>query len=152
MAITRDTPYGNFNFTVAFGPLDGALGTIEGGFFEVVLPSATVPVASVRFGNERGTAARNGAPGSVAYGELVLRRGLTGSLLLWEWFKSVQEGAADKRHVVVTLLDERKQPVMTWRFTGCLPVGYKGPSLESRSGSGLAIEELVLAVENMNVE
>lgn len=155
MAVLRDSPYHNFNFKVALGGSagDGAIGAIEGGFFEAILPSAAIGQEVVTTGNERiAGVVRKSTPGQTTYGELVLRRGIVGSLSLWEWFRSARDGSDDRRNVTVTLLDERKSPVLQWKFTGCLPVRYTGPHLNSRSGAGLAIEEIVLSVQSFDIE
>ena len=152
MAVFRDNPYGGFNFLVNLGGAsgDGSPGTIVGGDFEVTLPTAEMELTDYRAGNERAASPRK-TTGLTRYSNVTLRRGLVGSTDLWEWFKHVRDGEQDRRSVAVTLLDEGHRPVMTWKLTNCLPIKYTGPTLNAR-GSEVAIEEIVLSVERLEIE
>ena len=152
MAVFRDNPYGRFNFLVSLGGAsgDGAPGSVVGGYFEVILPTAEMELTEYRAGNEKVNSPRK-MTGLTKYSDVTLRRGLVGSTDLWEWFKAVRDGALDRRNVTVTLLDEAHRPVMTWRLSNCLPVKYTGPTLNAR-GDDVAIEELTLSVERLEIE
>lgn len=148
MAVLRNDPYRNFNFLVQIGGADPA--QPAAGFFEVVLPSAEIAVAEYRAGNEPIASPRH-LPGLTRYNNITLRRGLAGSLDLWNWFKSVRDGQPDRRDVTVTLLDEQRQPVMAWRLRNCIPVRYQGPTLNAL-GVAPALEEIELSVGSIDIE
>ena len=78
---------------------------------------------------------------------MVLRRGLTKSLAIYDWFKSNKMGSVDRRTIVVTVFDEANQPCAKWKFRNCWPVKYSGPYLNA-SSSEYAIEEIVITVED----
>jgi phage tail-like protein len=43
-------------------------------------------------------------------------------------------------------------PVMTWTLLNARPLRYTVPALNAKSGSEVAIEELVLSIEDLSVE
>jgi phage tail-like protein len=143
MAVLRNHPYGRYNFIV----------TIEGvsaSFSEVVLPTAEINVIEYREGADRDNQSRK-LPGLTKYTNLVLRRGITGSLELWQWFAATRNGEVQRRKVTITLLREDREPVMTWKLSNCLPVKFTGPAFNAR-GNEVAIEEVELAVEGLEIE
>jgi phage tail-like protein len=102
--------------------------------------------------------------GPVSYGQLSLKRGLTDTLELWNWFDQVtQPGRGGLRAFgeVVLLSSERRRagaggellPVERLRFklTGCLPVKLKAPALNAKDGL-VAVEEMQIAYERLRVE
>lgn len=143
MAIFRHSPYGGYNFLVS---VDGR----EAGFAEVVLPTATIEVIDYRSGNDPTNEPRR-LLGTTAYSNAILRRGITGSLDLWQWFDGARNGDQERRTVVVTLLRESREPVLTWKLRNCIPVKYVGPTLNA-TASDVAIEEVELLVERLDVE
>ena len=92
---------------------------------------------------------RHKLPKTSKYGNLTLRRGLTTSTALWDWYDArAQEdfkGAGKRRSAAVILWDGNvKTPVWRWDFRDAYPVKWTGPDLKAESGT-LAIEALELA-------
>ena len=143
MAVQRENPYGNYNFAV-----DGTGEEIQ--FAEVEIPAAEIEVIEYREGADRTSAVRK-LPGRVRYGNVVLRRGVTGSLALWEWFKAVRDGQPLRRDVRITLLDEARNPVQQWLLRDAWPAKYDASDLNAK-GNEVVIELLELAVESIDVE
>jgi hypothetical protein len=53
----------------------------------------------------------------------------------------------------VKLLDEaRNGPVTTWILREAVPIKYTAPTLAGKGGGDVAMEELVLSCEDMEVE
>jgi phage tail-like protein len=73
---------------------------------------------------------------------------------LWEWIRQAQDGdQGAARSVTIQMLDEaRNDTVMTWRLTNARPMKYTAPSLNAKSGTEVAVEELVLSIENLAIE
>jgi phage tail-like protein len=90
-------------------------------FAEVILPDARAAIAEYREGNEN-TAQKSA--GAVSYGDLVLRRGVTTTNELSQWWQNVAGGKTDKRNLSVTLRDEQLNPVRTWQITNACPARY----------------------------
>ena len=79
MPITRDDPYAAFNFQVVFPDVGIDGGEVRGGFTEVTGLHVEQETISYRNGNERSLAPRQ-LPGLVRYSNIVLKRGMIGSL------------------------------------------------------------------------
>ena len=144
MAVQRDNPYANFNFVVEAG-----LGE-EIAFAEVEIPAAEIEAIEYREGADRSSAVRK-LPGRVRYGNVVLRRGLSGRLELWEWFKAVRDGEPLRRDVAITLLDEQRNPVQRWLLRDAWPVKYDPSDLNAK-GNEVVVETLELAVESIDLD
>ena len=150
MATFRDKPYGNFNFLVNFG--SGDEGEIEAGFAEVILPEASIEIIEYRSGNEKTSGSRI-IPGRVQYENVVLKRGVIGSLSIYEWFNEVRNGGVNSaRDVMIKLLNEsRSDVVMTWKLANAYPANYRFSKLEAQ-GKDVLIEKLELAYKHMAIE
>lgn len=152
MATQRDNPYGAFNFLVTLGGSqgDGGEGTVVGGFSDVSGIDNEVQYSSYRNGNERFNTQRK-VPNTYTVGDITLKRGLVGSTDLFEWIKAVRDGTADTRQVTVTLLDEARNPVATYKLRNAQPKKYTGPTLAAKGGGEVAMEELVLVCEGVDL-
>jgi phage tail-like protein len=149
MATLRDVPYGNQHFRVDLG--DGAEGPAAG-FCQVVLPDISIDVIEYRSGNDRASGTQK-LPGLVRYDNVILRRGIIGSLNLYEWINQVRDGDANAaRTVTIALLSEDLTAVVfTWKLFRAWPVKYSFAELNAK-GTDVAIEELVLAYERLEME
>ena len=154
MPVFRDNPYGAFNFIVALGgdQGDGAEGTIIGGFSDVSGLGSEINFAEYRNGNEMINTVRK-IPNTYKTDDVTLKRGLVGSDDLFKWLKAVRDGQPDRRaRITITLLDEAREPVATWRLRDVWPKKYTGPTLAGAGGTEVAMEELVLTCEDINYE
>jgi phage tail-like protein len=80
--------------------------------------------------------------GRAKYANIVLKRGITSSVALLEWFESVRRGA-ERRDGSISMLDQTLSEVARWSFTGALPVKWQGPTFNA-SGNDVAVETLEL--------
>lgn len=151
MATQRANPYSNFNFVVE---ADG-VGEI-GAFSEVTgLDSENTPI-EYREGMDAVNATRK-LPGMEKYSNVQFKRGITGSLAMWEWRKQVRDSSSTSppsKTVRVKLLNENHDvgnPAMTWVLHGAWPTKITGPSLNAK-GNDIAIEQVDLVVERLDIE
>ena len=149
MAILRDLPYGNQHFRVDLG--EGAEGPAAG-FSQVVLPDICIDIIEYRSGNDRELGTHK-LPGLTHYDNVILRRGIIGSLNLYDWINQVRNGDANaRRNVTITLLSEDLTAVvLIWKLFHAWPVKYSFGELNAK-GTDVAIEELVLAYERLEME
>lgn len=148
MAVQRDVPYGNQHFLVDLG--DGGQGPAAG-FSHVVLPDISIDVIQYRTGNDKESGTHK-LPGLTHYGNAILRRGIIGSLNLYAWINQVRNGDANaRRNVTISLLADDLTPVLTWKLLRSWPVKYSFADLNAK-GTDVAIEELVLAYERLEME
>jgi phage tail-like protein len=149
MSGIREVPYGAFNFTVDLGT--GSSTGPDAGFEECGPFSERVEVIEYRNGNDRTNEPRK-ITGLATVQDVSFKRGVIGSQTLYDWFDEVRNGSETAlRTVAVTLLSEdHATTVMTWKLLRARPVRYRGGPLHGRT-SDLAIEELVLAYERLEV-
>jgi phage tail-like protein len=145
MATLRDDPYSAFNFLVSLN--DGLESELVGGFSDVSGLGFEVSYAEYRNGNEKFNTVRKVA-NTYKVDDVTLKRGLVGSLSLWEWLKSVSAGEHDPRLVVITLLDEARNSVASWELRKAQPKKWTGPSFAAKGGGEVAMEELSLVCED----
>jgi len=146
----RITPYGAFNFLVN---LNGPQGpdTPLGGFSDVSGLGVEITMAEYRNGNEKENHVRKVA-GIHKVSDVTLKRGIVNSKDLWDWLKEAQRnGPAAKRTVVITLLDEASRSVESWTLLNVVPMKYTGPTLAAKGGGDVAMEELVLSSEGIDL-
>jgi phage tail-like protein len=75
----------------------------------------------------------------------------TGDNDFFRWLSSVRLKTGERRDLVVTLLNEERQPVMVWKVRQAIPVKVEGPELTA-SGNEVAIESVELAHEGLEVQ
>ncbi len=142
----RTTPYGAFNYLVNF---DG--GEIFGGFSDVSGIGSEIKVAEYRNGNEKENHTRKVAGINTAT-DATCKRGVVDSKALWAWISEVRiNGPSAQKTVTITLLDEAQRPVQSWVLRGAIPMKYTGPTLAGKGGGDVALEEIVLSAESMEI-
>jgi phage tail-like protein len=151
MAVERDRPYSAFNFKVVIenGP---AADSMRAGFQEVSGLGTEITVAEYRGGNFRENAPMK-ITGTYKCPDVTLKRGLVGDpASLFGWLQQVRNGSQNARRTVTIQLqnEEHTAVVQEWKLTDARPIKYTGPSLSGK-GTDVAIEELVLASEKMDV-
>ena len=143
---TRTTPYGAFNFTVSF---DGS--ESFGGFSDVSGIGNEIAIAEYRFGNDLENHVRKVA-GVTKCDDVTLKRGILDSTTLFAWIDAARtQGPAAQKTVKITLQDEAQNPVQSWLLRGVVPMKYTGPTLAAKGGGDVAMEEIVLSAEKMEL-
>ena len=152
MAVERERPYSQFNFRVeiANGP---DAGSTRAAFQEVSGLGIEITVAEYRAGNFKDNAPIK-VMGTYKVPDVTLKRGVMGELeTLYNWIHAVRNGNQEQlRTVTIELQNEdHTQTVQAWKLTNARPIKYTGPSLSGK-GTDVAIEELVLAAERIDLE
>ncbi len=150
MSTPRTNPYSNFNFVVEFD------GTEVAAFSEVSgLDSENTPI-EYREGNEATNSPRK-LPGIEKYSNVVLKRGISGSMTLWEWRRDVRDSSSVNppyKDVTIKLLNEkgeRDKPAMTFTLHNAWPTKITGPTMNAK-GNEFAVEQLDLVHERLDIE
>jgi len=153
----RDRPYSQFNFRVSWQPASGNEGEalnetdVKAGFQEVSGLGMEINIAEYRAGN----AATNEPikiTGTAKTPDVTLKRGVIGSLDLYNWMNEVRDGSQKHlKNVTIKLMSEdRETTAVEWLLKNARPMKYTGPSLNGK-GTDLAIEELVLSAERIEM-
>ncbi|MFC4101930.1 phage tail protein [Paenibacillus xanthanilyticus] len=135
-ALTERVPYGGvFRFWVE---LDGML---VGGFSEVTGLSAEIETEEFREGGVNGYVHR--IPRSVKYSPIILKRGMSQSSELWDWYAQAMNGRIVRKSGSVILQQLDGDEMCRWNFFEAYPVRWSGPDLNA-SQSDIAVETIEL--------
>jgi phage tail-like protein len=145
-----------FRFHIAFksDSLGGSASSSEtpvcsGAFSECTGLEATMEPKVIKQGGANyGVAQR---AGQVTFATVVLKRGMTSTRDLWNWFQLVGGGAyAVRMSAEITMQDSSGKNVLTWGLKRAMPVKFKAADLNAR-GTEIGIEELHLAHEGLQL-
>ena len=138
----------NFQLSVTAGFANRAIG----GFSEMSGLSTENTAAEYRPGGAQGNFAHK-YPGVYKATDVTLKRGVVSSTDLFDWMEGVRTRGilGRKDSVVITLLNERRTPVVSWTLRSVAPKRYTGPTLGGKGGADVAILELVLSAETIEI-
>ena len=150
MAVLRDHPYGEFNFLVDLGT--GETEGPEAGFQECSTIGMEVAVAEYRNGNDKLNSVRKITGLNTAH-DVTLKRGVIGSLNLYQWLNQIRNGdQAAARTVRIQLQNEdHSAVVVTWILQRARIIKHVSGPLNAK-GTDVAMEELTLAYERLEME
>ena len=150
MATERSRPYSAFNYLVDLGGGDGTDGP-RAGFQEISGLSIEITMQEYRAGNDARKAPQK-IPGLYAVPDVTFKRGLLAAEDFNQWLDQVRRGEDARREVTIQLQDEQRSAVvMTWVLQGAQPLKYTAPTF-SGTATDVAVEELVLSIEDMRIE
>ena len=150
MAVLRERPYVQFNFLVDLG--DGTTDGVQAGFQEVSGIGMEVTVAEYRNGNEKENAVRK-ITGLNKSSDVTMKRGVIGSLNLYQWLDQIRNGDQTAfRTVLVHMQNEdHSATVQTWKLLRARIIKHTSGPMNAK-GTDVAMEELVLAYERLEME
>ena len=150
MAVQRDRPYAQFNFLVDLGT--GNTDGPQAGFQECSEIGMSVDVTEYRNGNDKANSVLK-LTGLARYPDVTLKRGIIGSLDLYQWLNDIRNGdAAAYRTVTVQLLSEDHTAVVqTWKLLRARAIKHVSGPFNALC-SDVAVEELTLAYERLELE
>jgi phage tail-like protein len=139
--MARDDPYKAYNFRVEID------GITVAAFCEVTGLRNETEVIAYRAGGEP-TRVRK-MPGLTTYANLVLRRGITKNDELWNWRKTVLDGAVERRNGAIVLLADDGTELVRWTFVDGWVAKFDGPDLSAKANE-VAIETIEIAHEGLS--
>lgn len=139
-----DYPLPKFHFEVDWG------GT-RIGFTEVTGLDKQAEVIEYREGSSR-LFSKIKMPGLQKYSNITLKRGtFQGQTDFYDWLKTVDKlGNADRRDITIKLLNEKHEPVFTWKALQAFPTKVQASDLKA-DGNEVAIETLEIAHEGLSL-
>lgn len=142
-------PFTAFNFAVEITVPLLAPTVCNAAFSECDGLEMTMDAKTIREGGNPGTQIR--LAGNVNYGQLTLKRGMTASFDLWDWFEATVFAPALRADAeVVVLAANGSTERARFLLSRCLPLKVKAPALSARDGV-VAIEELQMAYESLAI-
>lgn len=136
----RVDPYLNFNFHVEIDGISRAAFQEASGF------DSTIDVVEHREGGDNTTPRK--LPGMTKYSNIVLKRGITDDVELYQWHRDTVQGNVQRRNGSIVLLDRQGNEQVRWNFLNAWPTKWDGPDLNAE-GNDVAIETLELAHEGL---
>lgn len=142
-------PFTSFNFAVEINRGDEGAPLVNAAFSDCDGLEMNLEVKTIREGGANGRQIR--LNGMVAYGQLTLKRGMTDSFDLWNWFKdSVADPRLRANAEVVLLAADGVTERARFQLSRCVPIKIKAPAMNARDGQ-VAIEELQIAYETLQL-
>jgi phage tail-like protein len=136
-------PLPKFHFVVEWG------GT-RVGFTEVTGLDMQVEVIEYREGNSK-EYSKTKMPGMQKFSNITLKRGnMTADKEFYAWINTVSLNQIERRDLSISLLNEKHEPVFTWKIKNAFPVKVQASDLKA-DGNEVAIETLELAHEGLNI-
>jgi phage tail-like protein len=150
MAQQRDRPYTQFNFVVDLG--DGVTEGPHAGFQEVSGVGMEITVIEYRNGNAKENSVIK-LTGLAKYPDVTFKRGLIGSLNLYNWIDQIRNGDAGALRTVIVQLqnEDHTQIVQEWKMMRARIVKHVSGPLNAK-GNDVAVEEMVLAYERLELQ
>lgn len=148
-AVRRDNPYAGYNFEVSIQGVAADGKAVSASFSEVSGLEVTIDPIDYRTGSEENRMRK--LQGIKKFTNITLKRGLTGDMEFWTWVTRSMNGLAQRAAGSITLLNEDRQPVMTWKFKNGWPSKWTGPSLNSKNNE-VAMETLEISHEGLAID
>jgi phage tail-like protein len=150
MAVLRDRPYVQFNFLVDLGT--GTTDGPEAGFQECSNIGMEVTVAEYRNGNEKENSVRK-ITGLNKATDVTLKRGVIGSLNLYQWLNDIRNGNQSATRTVVIQLqnEDHTEVVQTWKLLRARIIKHISGPMNAK-GTDVAMEELTISYERLEME
>jgi phage tail-like protein len=141
-------PMTSLHFKVSWGDSENTMS-----FSEVSGLTMEAEAIEYRVGDDKSLTVRK-LPGLKKFGNVTLKRGIMPAVSgngMYEWFDSIQAGTVARRQVLISLLNEKREEVMSWKIKEAWPVKLEGPGLNA-TGNEIAIESLEFANEGVEIE
>ena len=150
MAVFREHPYAQFNFLVDLG--NGVTEGPQAGFQECSEIGMSVDVVEYRNGNDKENSVHK-LTGLARYPDVTLKRGIIGSLDLYQWLDDIRNGNEKAYRTVVVQLqsEDHTQVVQEWKLMRARIIKHMSGPFNARC-SDVAMEELTLAYERLELE
>jgi phage tail-like protein len=139
----RNDPYRSFNFRVEID------GLTVGSFSECSGLSSDGDAVDYREGTDLPLNVRK-LPGLRKYSNISLKRGYTKNKELWEWYRNIVNGVADRRNGTIILMDEERRDVLRWDFENGWINKIEAPSFKA-TGNEVAIESVEIVHEGLKL-
>ena len=146
----RDRPYVQFNFLVDLG--DGNTEGPDAGFQDISGIGMEVTVSEYRNGNSRENSVMK-ITGMNTATDVTMKRGVIGSLNLYDWLHQIRNGDQNALRTVTIQLqnEDHSKVVQTWKLLRARIIKHTSGPLNAK-GTDVAMEELVVAYERLEME
>ena len=136
----RNDPLRNFRFRLEIGGIN------EAHFSEVTGFDITTDAIDYREGDRETHVTK--LPGLNKFGNVTLKRGITDSIDLYNWYKDVVAGKTKRQTVAIVVLDEEGNDKARFDIREAWPIKYDPMDLNAK-GNDVSIETMELVNEGI---
>jgi phage tail-like protein len=137
-------PVSKFHFQVEWG---GS----KIGFTEVTGLEVSTEVIEYRDGASR-EYHKIKMPGMQKFGNITMKRGtFLGDNEFYNWWNTVALNTIERRNLIISLLNEKHEPVVVWKVKNAWPVKVQSTDLKA-DGNEVAIETIEVAHEGLMIQ
>jgi phage tail-like protein len=120
------------------------------GFTEATGLDMQVEAIEYREGASK-TYSKTKMPGLHKFSNITLKRGtFEGDTDFYTWINTVNLNTVERRDIVIKLLNEKHEPVVTWRAVNAFPLKVQASDLKA-DGNEVAIESIEIAHEGLSI-
>jgi phage tail-like protein len=153
MSDSTNYPLQVFRFQVDFTKSDASQTSqnlCRGEFSDCTGLEATMEPKVIKEGGRNYGAIQRAGP--VTFATVILKRGITTSHDLWQWFELVngQAAYAYRLNATITLLNDKNQAQLKWQLERALPIKFKAADFNAKA-TEVGVEELHLAHEGLRL-
>ncbi len=142
LSSSAEDPLVSFNFAIEVQD------QVTGFFTEVTGLGSETEVSEHLVMGQKGQQVVKKIAGRLKWDDIVLKRGITTNMDIWDWRKSVEAGKLEesRRNGSIVMYDQMGQEVARWNFQRAWPSKVSGPQPKSDSGD-ISVEELTIVHE-----
>jgi phage tail-like protein len=90
-------------------------------------------------------------PGLIKKSSVIMKKGLSADdNIFWDWYNTIKTNTIQRQNIVIKLIDEAGNPMMTWTLQNAWPISITTTELE-HEGSGVAIEIIEIQHEGLTI-
>ncbi len=141
----REDPLVAFKFGLEIeGKLSGFFTSVEG------IGSESEVVEHKIVNPETGETIIQKIPGRMAWTDVVLKRGVTSTIDIWEWRQQIVDGAVEeaRTNCSVVAYNQANEEIARWNLESSWPSKVTGPQMDSASQDYM-VEEVTIVHEGM---
>jgi phage tail-like protein len=149
-------PFTNFNFSVEIEVKAMNKVMCAAAFSECDGLDMNLDIKTIREGGNNQRQIR--LVGPATYGQVTLKRGMTSTFDLWDWFQGVMDATASQlrtdyrgQATVAVMAQDGTTARVRFLLDRCLPVKLKAPAMNGKEG-GIAIEEFQMTYEKLSMK
>lgn len=90
-------------------------------------------------------------PGLQKFSNITLKRGtISDDKEFYTWIKTVKMNTIERRDLTISLLNENREPVISWKVMNAFPIKVQASDLKA-DGNEVAIETIEIAHEGLDI-
>jgi phage tail-like protein len=90
-------------------------------------------------------------PGIAKNSSVTMKKGFSADgNIFWDWYNTIKTNTIQRQNIVIKLIDEAGNPMMTWTLLNAWPISITATEMESE-GNEVAIESIEINHEGLTI-